>query len=156
MESGDIVRFTLQISHPPALPTPGPGGGGVGGGKFRRGSLTEGLKKDVNFSRKELRKHSGSVTYFQVLTCLVDEEMPQNPSLLDVGLNYPSHRPLWALFSASDDMSVIMWAVDSGIPLRVFEGHSDAISAIALHCPSPSILDIILISGSYDGTLKTW
>jgi WD40 repeat protein/energy-coupling factor transporter ATP-binding protein EcfA2 len=51
--------------------------------------------------------------------------------------------------SASDDRTLLLWDLDSGGMLRVYEGHTAKVRAAA-------VADDRIVSGDYDGTLMIW
>jgi WD40 repeat protein len=58
------------------------------------------------------------------------------------------------VFSASIDRFIVLWDIPSKKPLRVFEGHSMAVSCIGIY--GHSYDSMILFSGGHDGDLRVW
>jgi U3 small nucleolar RNA-associated protein 15 len=72
-------------------------------------------------------------------------------------------QPVWAtkfspteltsVVSASDDKTVRLWDLTSNEPLKTFVGHQDYVRSVRF---MPGSMSNIIISGSYDSTVRLW
>ncbi len=60
------------------------------------------------------------------------------------------------LVSASFDRTLRVWDTDSGVALRVLEGHSTGVIGIAVHTPQEKTKGVQVFSASNDGTVRRW
>jgi len=64
-----------------------------------------------------------------------------------------SPTELTSVVSASDDKTVRLWDLTSNEPLKTFVGHQDYVRSVSF---MPGSMSNIIISGSYDSTVKLW
>jgi F-box/WD-40 domain protein 7 len=55
----------------------------------------------------------------------------------------------WRIISAADDKTLKMWSLDSGRRLVTFRKHDDGVTCVQFN-------DFMMVSGSYDKTVKLW
>jgi WD40 repeat protein len=59
-------------------------------------------------------------------------------------------EPAMAFLSGSEDRTARLWSVESGICLRIFSGHTEAVTTVAV------VDQVTFLTGSQDCTVKVW
>jgi WD40 repeat protein len=66
------------------------------------------------------------------------------------GVRFVEHEHSLYLVSASEDRNLRIWDIDSGVTLRVLQGHNSGITGLSTNTAGQ------LFSASVDGTVKSW
>ena len=80
--------------------------------------------------------------------------VPRRPSIDTSTANGEGNAPL--LVTASIDRTLRVWDADSGVTLRVLQGHSSGVGDIAVRAAQDTGQRVQVFSSSNDGTVRRW